>query len=87
MKPRLPEELEAHNVTLPIEGILFVGSEGAIMAGFFGEDPQLFAKGKRESLFADQPSPRGPWGTEGLALGRPRGFRPQKVAHSRPGVS
>ncbi len=62
MKPRLPEELEAHNVTLPIEGILFVGSEGAIMAGFFGEDPQLFAKGKRESLFADQPSPRGDHG-------------------------
>ena len=33
-----------------IEGILFVGDQGTIMAGFNGQDPQLFAKGKSEPL-------------------------------------
>jgi len=50
MKPRLPEEVEAHDVEMEREGILFVGDEGAIMAGFHGQDPQLFAKGKRGPL-------------------------------------
>ncbi len=35
------------------EGILFVGDEGAILAGFHGQDPQLFAKGKKEPLWKD----------------------------------
>ena len=50
MKPRLPEEVEAQNVEIPREGILFVGDRGTIMAGFRGQDPQRFARGKRESL-------------------------------------
>jgi len=50
MKPRLPEEVEAQNVEMPREGILFVGDQGAIMAGFNGQNPSLFAKGKREAL-------------------------------------
>jgi predicted dehydrogenase len=60
MKPRLPEELESHNVEMPPEGILFVGERGAIMAGFFGQDPQLFAKGKREPLGKETAAPHGP---------------------------
>jgi hypothetical protein len=50
MKPRLPDEVEAHDVTMAREGILFVGDEGTIMGGFRGSDAQLFAKGKCEPL-------------------------------------
>ncbi len=50
MKPRLPEEVEAHDVTMSREGILFVGDKGTIMADFRGQNPQLFADGKREPL-------------------------------------
>ncbi|NQU26259.1 MAG: Gfo/Idh/MocA family oxidoreductase [Candidatus Nealsonbacteria bacterium] len=50
MKPRLPGEVEAYDVEMPREGILFVGTEGTIMAGFHGQNPQRFAKGKREPL-------------------------------------
>lgn len=50
MKPRLPEEVEKHNVEMPREGILFVGDQGAIMAGFNGQGPQQFAKGQRVSI-------------------------------------
>ncbi|MBI4874327.1 MAG: Gfo/Idh/MocA family oxidoreductase [Acidobacteria bacterium] len=59
MKPRLPEELEAADVELPIEGILFVGDQGKIFAGFNGQNPQLFARGKRENLFPPETPPQG----------------------------
>lgn len=57
MKPRLPREIEAENVELNREGILFVGDEGAILAGFHGQDPQRFAAGKREPLWKDGTPP------------------------------
>lgn len=59
MKPRLPEALQTQNAEMAIEGILFVGDQGAILAGFNGEKPQLFAKGQREPLFQEETSPRG----------------------------
>jgi predicted dehydrogenase len=59
MKPRLPREVEAHDVEMAREGILFVGDEGAVMAGFRGQDPQLFAKGKRQALPLDESNGRG----------------------------
>ena len=59
MKPRLPEEIEAQPVEMGIEGILFVGDRGAIMAGFNGQNPQLFAQGKREPLLQEETPPRG----------------------------
>ena len=41
MKPRLPgKPFETQNVEMAIEGILFVGDQGAILAGFNGEKPQ-----------------------------------------------
>ncbi len=58
MKPRLPDEVEAHDVEMSREGILFVGDSGTIMAGFHGQNPQLFAKGKRESLWNAMSVPR-----------------------------
>lgn len=65
MKPRLPKELEAHDVEMAKEGILFVGDRGAILAGFLGQAPQLFAKGKSAPLQIEETSPWGgrynPW--------------------------
>jgi hypothetical protein len=55
MLPRLPEEVAAHNIEMPIEGILFVGDKGMIMAGFTGEDPQQYKQGKRKPLWPPQP--------------------------------
>jgi hypothetical protein len=59
MKPRLSEELEAANIAWPIEGILFVGDRGKIFAGFNGQNPQLFARGKRENLWEPEAAPQG----------------------------
>lgn len=41
MRPPEPPELEIDDRELPIEGIMFVGSKGKILAGFFLEDPHL----------------------------------------------
>jgi hypothetical protein len=56
MRPRLPEDVAAHGVDMGIEGILFVGDQGAILAGFSGQNPQRFSKGKKESLLPEDPS-------------------------------
>ena len=64
MKPRLGEQIEAQNVTMSSEGILFVGDEGAIMAQFNGGAPQLFVKGRKGPL----PPPAG----EGRGKAGPR---------------
>jgi hypothetical protein len=58
MQPRLPEELEKQDVAMGAEGILYVGDEGVIMAGFLGQEPQLFAKGQRQPLALDDDSAR-----------------------------
>ena len=55
MKPRLPEEIEAQDIEMPREGILFVGDHGVIMAGFQGQYPRLFAKGKSGPLPKEEP--------------------------------
>lgn len=54
MKPRLPAEVEAHTTEMAREGILFVGDEGVIMAGFHGQSPQLFVKGQCKPLPLDE---------------------------------
>lgn len=56
MRPRLPEEIEAHYPQMPAEGILFLGEQGAIMAGFMGQNPQRLARGKCEPLGAESPA-------------------------------
>ena len=50
MKPRFPQEVEKHDITISKEGILFVGDKGSIMAGFMGQDPRLFADGQIKPL-------------------------------------
>jgi len=59
MKPRLPAELEAHDLTLTPEGILFVGDRGCILAGFQGQNPRLFVQGENRALELDAPLPGG----------------------------
>ncbi len=54
MKPRVPEEIEADNKELPIEGILYVGDKGKIFAGFNGQNPLLYANGKSAPLFKEE---------------------------------
>src|ERR1700756_1538141 len=41
MRPPTPPELEIDNKELPIEGIMFVGSKGKILAEFFLDNPRL----------------------------------------------
>ncbi|MGO8746482.1 MAG: Gfo/Idh/MocA family protein [Thermoguttaceae bacterium] len=62
MKPRLPDEILAQNAGMGIEGILFVGDQGAVLAGFNGQNPQWFAKGRSVSIdsSAGGKKPRGP---------------------------
>ncbi len=59
MLPRLPEEIAAQHIEMAIEGILFVGDKGMIMAGFRGEDPQLYAQGKHKPFWPPQSSQEG----------------------------
>jgi predicted dehydrogenase len=54
MKPRLPEVVEAHNVEMAREGILFVGDDGAVLADFRGQNPLRFAKGQRSPVRLEQ---------------------------------
>jgi len=54
IKPRLPDELEAVGVEWPIEGILFVGDQGMIVAGFNGQEPRVVSTGKIEPLFPSE---------------------------------
>ena len=82
MKPRLPEELEAQTSRWTAKGILFVGDEGMILAGFLGQDPQLFAQGKQRAACRRR---RG-------GTGRPRraqylATRPSRAANRRPATS
>jgi predicted dehydrogenase len=67
MKPRLPKEVEAHSKEMGREGILFIGDEGAIMAGFNGQNPRVFAKGQNKPLHTEGASSQdaGGGGTRG----------------------
>jgi len=76
MKPRLPAELEAQHAETGREGILFVGDEGAILAGFLGQNPRLFTKGKCEPLRLEQ--------TEGPSVHR-NAWRAALKGESSPG--
>jgi hypothetical protein len=46
MRPAVPEELYQQNKELPAEGMMFVGDQGKILAGFHGTDPKIIS-GKR----------------------------------------
>lgn len=52
MRPPTPDELEIDNKELPIEGMMFIGSKGKILAGFFLEDPHLIPEGRMRNDLA-----------------------------------
>jgi predicted dehydrogenase len=49
MKPFPPPELEENGRDIPIEGMLFVGDAGKILAGFNGERPEIIPAKKMEA--------------------------------------
>jgi hypothetical protein len=48
MRPAIPEELANENKELPQEGMMFVGDQGKILAGFNVENPQIISGKKME---------------------------------------
>ncbi len=52
LRPPKPPELEGED--LPAEGMLFVGDDGKILAGFMGSEPRLIPK-KRMEMFKPPP--------------------------------
>lgn len=62
MKPRTPEELEEDQGELQAEGMMFVGEQGKILAGFRGENPRIIPERKAREFWgaagAPRPAPR-----------------------------
>jgi len=52
LRPPKPAELDGED--LPAEGMLFVGDDGTILAGFMGSEPRLIPK-KRMEMFKAPP--------------------------------
>jgi predicted dehydrogenase len=50
MKPPVPAELEEDGKELPEEGMLFVGTEGTLLADFTGENPRLIPEKKMRAF-------------------------------------
>lgn len=50
IRPPTPHELEADNQEMPDEGILFVGSDGKILADFTGANPRLLPESKMKAF-------------------------------------
>jgi predicted dehydrogenase len=57
MRPPTPEELETDNKELPIEGMMFVGDKGKILAGFRGDEPRLLPEKKMREYQAAEKLP------------------------------
>ncbi|MGQ9564000.1 MAG: Gfo/Idh/MocA family protein [Thermogutta sp.] len=55
LRPALLAELEADGRDMPAEGMLFVGDEGKILAGFSGNNPRLIPEKKMKEF---QPPPQ-----------------------------
>ncbi len=70
MKPPTPEELEEGNNELPMEGMMFVGDKGKILAGFRGEGPQIIPEKRMREYRAAKNLPEGTEQTAGVARSR-----------------
>ena len=57
MKPPTPEELESANQELAPEGMMFVGDQGKILAGFRGENSQIIPEQKMRDYAAAKSRP------------------------------
>lgn len=49
MKPFAPPELEADGKDIPVEGMMFVGDKGKIIASFLGENPQIIPASRMQA--------------------------------------
>ena len=52
LRPPMPRELEEDGADMPAEGMLFVGDDGKILAGFTGQKPRLIPKKKMDMFKA-----------------------------------
>ncbi|NND32639.1 MAG: Gfo/Idh/MocA family oxidoreductase [Saprospiraceae bacterium] len=59
MKPFAPEELEADSEEIPTEGMMFVGDQGKILAGFRCEEPRIIPKVKMDAYAGQKTTVRG----------------------------
>ncbi len=50
LRPDIPAELEADGQKMPKEGLLFIGDEGKILAGFSGDNPRLIGEKKMKQF-------------------------------------
>jgi hypothetical protein len=57
MRPRKPEELEEGNREFSREGMMFVGDKGKILAGFYGDNPQIIPEKKMREFWAARNAP------------------------------
>lgn len=57
MRPPIPDELTAVDASLPIEGMMFVGDKGKILAGFNCENPVLIPDTKMKTYMAGKTRP------------------------------
>lgn len=57
MKPHNPPEMEADNLELPREGMLFAGDEGKIIGGFHCENPRIIPREKMISFTGSEDPP------------------------------
>jgi hypothetical protein len=60
MKPPTPEELDEDHGELPAEGMMYVGDQGKILAGFRGEDPRLIPQRKAREYATAHPAAKPP---------------------------
>jgi hypothetical protein len=57
MRPPIPDELDSTTASLPIEGMMFVGDKGKILAGFNCEEPRLIPDTKMIAYMNGQTRP------------------------------
>jgi hypothetical protein len=73
IKPPTPEELEADNQELEPEGMMFVGDQGRILAGFLGENARIIPERKMRDFRAAKGLPEATARQRGEDQGRGRG--------------
>lgn len=56
LRPPKPRELEEDGEEMPAEGLLFVGEEGKILAGFRGQNPRLIPASRQRAFSPPAPS-------------------------------
>lgn len=57
MKPFIPEELEEDGRDMPEEGMMFVGDQGKILAGFLGERPEIIPERRMKAYQGEKELP------------------------------